>query len=171
MRVAYLSRCFKPVSEVSSSHAGRIFNEQNATVEILRFVMRDQIHRSSRNPQEPARRTIGSRSRSAVYTNEVAPYSRILRSTARWVVLTLARYFPFARVLPMAGALLSNSAVKPLFSRAYNLNLIPCSSLEASNDRRFIRKIALTFHKTPMCSLRFKLGVLDDAMKEKYDVQ
>lgn len=55
MRVAYLSECFKLVSEVSSSHAGRIFNEQNATVEILRFVMRDQIHRSARNPQEPAR--------------------------------------------------------------------------------------------------------------------
>lgn len=99
MRVAYLSRCFKPASEVSSSHAGRISNEQNATVEILRFVMRDQIHRSARNPQEPARRTIGSRSRSAVYTNEVAPYSRVLRSTARWIELTLAGYFPRASTL------------------------------------------------------------------------
>lgn len=55
MRVVYSSRRFKPASEVSSSHAGRVFNEQNATVEILRFVMRDQIHRSARNPQEPAR--------------------------------------------------------------------------------------------------------------------
>lgn len=71
----------------------------------------------------------------------------------------------------MAGVLPSNSAVKPLFSRtrAYNLNLIPCSSLEASNGRRFIRKIVLTFQKTPMCicSRGFRLNVRDDAMKGK----
>lgn len=100
MRIIYLSDCFNPTSEVSSSHAGRVFNEQNAMVEILRFVMRDQIYRSACNPQESAkRRTIGSRSRSVVCTNEVVPYSRILRSHSAIVVLTLARYFPRASTL------------------------------------------------------------------------
>lgn len=85
------------LSEVSSSHAGRVFNEQNATGRDI--ALRDARSDTSSCPQ-PARaserRTIGSRSRSAVCTNEVAPYSRILRSAARWVVLTLARYFPRA---------------------------------------------------------------------------
>lgn len=100
------------------------------------------------------RRTIGSRSCSAVCTNEVAPYSRILQSAAldgRWIVLTLARYFPRASTL--GGVLLSNSTMKPLFSRirAYNLNLIPCSSrhrtagdLFVKSRSRFIKRRCVT---------------------------
>lgn len=39
-----MSGRFKPVNELSFSHADR---EQNATRYILRFVMRDQIHRAA----------------------------------------------------------------------------------------------------------------------------
>lgn len=124
MQVVHLCGRFKPASKVS---AGRVFNEQNATAEILRFVMQDQIYPpATRRANE--RWTIGSRSHSAVYTNEVAPYSRILANGA-WRSafesgangIEIRRGIFFVRVLSQC-ALPSNFNNKTFFSPRFEFN-------------------------------------------------
>jgi len=168
MRVTYLSGCFKPASEVSSSHAGRVFNEQNATVEILRFVMRDQIHRSACNSQEPRdeKRTIGSRFSSAVCTNEVALFSNPTKRGAMDSIDSLEVFSlrEYSRWPPM---LLSNSAVKPLFSSCLQFKFNPLQFTRVGD--LFVKSYSR--FKTPMCicSFRFRLDGRSDATRGKYD--